>query len=78
MKNQDYLVINFWDVKNKAAQTLLINGNKTLTEAFIKKYESEKLINETENRMPEKDKLPTWMKIAILVIIVSILIMIFV
>jgi len=77
LKNQNYLVINYWDKETKAAQTLLISGDKTLINAFIKKHEKEKLVNVTENRLPEKDKMPVWGIIAIVVIIVSILIIIF-
>ena len=77
LKNQNYLVINYWDKETKAAQTLLISGDKTLINAFIKKHEKEKFVNETENRLPEKDKMPVWGIIAIIVIIVSILIIIF-
>ena len=77
LKNQHYLVINYWDKETKSAQTLLISGDKTLINAFIKKHEKEELINETENRLPEKDKMPVWGIIAIVVIIVSILIIIF-
>jgi len=77
LKNQHYLVVNYWDKETKAAQTLLIGGDKTLIHAFIKKHEKEKIINETENRLPEKDKMPVWGIVAIVIIIVSILIIVF-
>ncbi len=77
LKNQNYLVINFWDKETKAAQTLLVSGDKTLISAFISRHEKEKSINVKENRLPEKDKMPVWGIIAIIVIVVSILIIIF-
>ncbi|MBN2893516.1 MAG: zinc-ribbon domain-containing protein [Bacteroidales bacterium] len=77
LKNKNYLVINFWDKETKAAQTILVSGDKTLISAFIKRHEKEKTINKTENRAPEKDKMPVWGIIAIIVIIVSVLVIIF-
>ena len=77
LKIQDYLVINYWDKESKAAQTLLIRGNKTLISAFIKRHNKEKLVNETENRLPEEDKTSILGMIVIGVIILSILSMIF-
>lgn len=77
LKNKHYLVINYWDNETKSAQTLLISGNKTLITAFIEKNKKEKLINETENRLPEKDKMPVWGIIAIVVIVVLVLVIIF-
>ncbi len=75
-KNKHYFAINYWDIETKAAQTILLSGDKTLIQVFIKQYEKEKAINETENRKPEKET-PIWGIIAILVIIVSILVIIF-
>ncbi len=77
IKNKHYLVINYWNKLTKAPQTLLISGDKTFIQAFITKNEKEKLINETENRLPEKDTMPAWAIIALLVIVVSILVIIF-
>jgi len=77
LKNLNYLVINYWDKETKAAQTLLISGNKILIKAFIEKHEKEKLVNKTLNRLPEKDKMPVWGIIAIVIIIGSILTTIF-
>jgi predicted ATP-dependent serine protease len=77
LKNKHYLVINYWDKETKSAQTLLISGNKALINAFIEKNKKEKIINETENRLPEKDKMPVWGIIAIVIIVVSVLVIIF-
>ena len=70
--NIHYLVMNYWDTKAKAAQTLLIRGNKTLIKAFINRNEKEKALNETSNRKPEQEKTPTFVKVALSVIIFSI------
>jgi len=77
LENKHYLVINFWDKETKSAQTLLVSGNKTLIKAFIEKNIKEKLTNEVENRLPEKNKMPIWGIIAILIIFVSVLVIIF-
>lgn len=39
--NQHYLIINYWDIDSKKAQSLIISGEKILINAFIKKYEEE-------------------------------------
>lgn len=75
--NKHYLVINYWDIETKSAQTLLISGDKTLIQVFIKRSEKEKKINETENRKPEKNKAPILAYIIILAIIIFLIIMIF-
>lgn len=77
LKDKNYLVINFWDKKTKAAQTLLIGGDKIFISAFIKRHEKEKSINEKENRLPEKDIMPVWGIIFIIIIVISILIVLF-
>ena len=75
-KNRHYLVINFWDIKTKIAQTILINGNGTSICAFVRKHAEEKSINKTENRLAENDNRLTLGVLAILVIIVYIFILI--
>ena len=70
--NIHYLVMNYWDTKTKAAQTLLIRGNKTLIKAFINRTEKEKTLNETSNRKPEQDKVSTFVKVFLSIIIFSI------
>ena len=70
--NIHYLVMNYWDTKTKAAQTLLIRGNKTLINAFINRNEKEKTLNETSKRKPEQDKTPTFVKVFLSIIIFSI------
>lgn len=77
LKNKNYLVINFWDKETKAAQTILVSGDKALISAFIKRHEKENTTNKAENRAPEKNKMPVWGIIVIIVIIVSVLVIIF-
>lgn len=77
IKNQHYLVINYWDKTTKTAQTLLIKGDKLSISSFVERHQKEQLINETENRIPEKNKAPIWMYIIILLTITFILYMIF-
>ncbi len=40
-KDKSYMIVNYWDVDTKKAQTLLISGNKNSIKAFINKYKTE-------------------------------------
>jgi hypothetical protein len=39
--SQHYLIINYWDVDSKKAQSLIIGGDKMLINTFIKRHEEE-------------------------------------
>lgn len=39
--SQHYLIINYWDIDVRNAQSLIIGGSKMLVNAFIKRYEEE-------------------------------------
>ncbi len=74
--NKHYLIINYWDIESKTAQSLLISGDRLIIQAFIKRHEKEKLTNETENRIAEENKAPIGMYIFILAVIIIIVIII--
>jgi len=77
IKNKHYLVINFWDIENETAQTLLVSGDRIFIDSFIRKHEKEKLINESEDRVPEENKAPIWTYILIFATIFFVLYMMF-
>jgi len=39
--SEHYLIINYWDVDSRKAQSLIIGGNKTVINAFIKRHDEE-------------------------------------
>lgn len=57
-RDRHYLIINFWDINTKAAQTILVSGNLNIIESFITRHEREKEKNETGDRVAEKDSPP--------------------
>lgn len=77
--NKQYFVINYWDVVTRSAQTILISSTDNIKiDAFIIRYQKESTKNVIENRVAEKNTTPPWAVIALVVIILSILVIIFV
>ena len=75
--NKHFLIINFWDIETKSAQTILISSTEgTKIGAFILRQGKEQNKNETENRVAEKNSTPPWAIICIIVIIISVIIII--
>ncbi|WP_239057012.1 zinc ribbon domain-containing protein [Paludibacter sp. 221] len=67
-------VIKYWDITTKSVKTVLINSlENDKIELFINRYEKEKNLDKTENRVVEKNTTPAWAIICIIVIIVSVL-----
>ena len=55
--SQHYLIINYWDVDSKKAQSLIIGGDKTLINAFIKRHEKEiQQEKKVANKSPESEQ----------------------
>ncbi len=69
-----YLIINYWDVKTKAAQTLLIRSKQADVTTFISRYKKEKLVNVIEKRQPEKESVTLGILILIAIVIFIIII----
>lgn len=72
IKNRHYLVLNYWEIASQSAQTLLIAGEKNLITAFIKRHQQEQTINQTENRVAEKDK-PSILPILFIILVLAVL-----
>ncbi len=68
--NKHYLVINYWDVRTKSAQTLLISSKKYFIEGFIRNHHKEKDKNKLENRQAEIEKV-TIPKIIFMVVVLA-------
>ncbi|SBV94863.1 conserved hypothetical protein [uncultured Dysgonomonas sp.] len=71
-----YLIINYWDISTKSAQTILISGQKGQIDAFLGRHEKEKQINVSEDRVAEQNSTPPWAIICIIIIIVSLFVII--
>jgi len=67
-----YVIINFWELKTKSAQTILISGDKTLIKVFRERRQKEIKLNKTSNRVAVKESIPTmfYLLIAIILIVV--------
>ena len=75
---KQFVIINFWDIDTKSAQSLLIQcDNNQPIDAFISRQIKEAQTNLTENRIAEEEHTPVWMIICFLIIIVSVIIVIF-
>lgn len=72
---KQFVVINFWDIDTKSAQSILIQcDNNQPIDAFIRRQIKESQTNLTENRVAEEEHTPLWMILCILIIIASIII----
>jgi hypothetical protein len=56
LQDKSFLVINYWDVKTKTAQTLLVGGEKNKIQSFISRKKREETVNQTQNRQAENNK----------------------
>jgi hypothetical protein len=56
LKDVSYLIINYWDLKTKLPQTLLIRGEKINISSFITRYKKETEINQQQKRRAEMNK----------------------
>ena len=56
VQDKSYLVLNYWDIKTRSTQTLLISGNKASIYLFIKRNQKEESINQSENRQAEANQ----------------------
>lgn len=75
---KQFVIINFWDIDTKSAQSLLIQcDNNQPIDAFISRQIKEAQTNLTENRIAEEEHTPVWMIICFLIIIVCVIILIF-
>ena len=72
MQEKSFLVLNYWDIKSKAAQTLLVDGDKFKIAAFIKRNQKEENINKTEDRKAEPRK-KGWFGVVLLPIAVGLM-----
>ena len=50
MEDKSYLVINYWDISSKTAQTLLISGKKFSIESFVNRNKKEDKLNHVHDR----------------------------
>lgn len=78
--NKHYLVVNYWEVKSKSAQTLLISGMDGLIWGFVRRYKKEQEINKTENRKAEKegiDGTTIFLLICVVIIVIAVITSIF-
>lgn len=69
-KVTQYVVINFWDVNTRTPQSILIqcDGSQPI-DAFIARQKKEDITNVTEEREPEEEHLPVWIKLCIIAIV---------
>jgi hypothetical protein len=72
--DKHYIIINYWDIDTKSAQSLLISGDANQIYSFIRRHEKEKQINVSENREAQENTTPVWAIICIIVIVISIII----
>lgn len=69
-----YVAINYWVINIKTPQTILLScdGSQNI-DAFINRQKQENALNISENRVAEREHMPIWTIICILVIIVSLI-----
>ena len=71
--NKKYFIINFWDVKSKSAQTILINCKQNMPiDLFIKRYEKEKALN-LDGRIAEAEDMSIFKMILMILFIILVL-----
>ena len=75
--DKNYIIINFWDINSSSAQTILISGDKNQIDRFINRHEKEIKINETTNRVAEKQTTPVWAILCLIIIAIAIIIFVF-
>lgn len=70
ISEKNYLIINFWDLETRTAQTLLIrcSANPIL---FINRYKKEKEKNQLTGRQAEANSIPAWMIVCIVIILIG-------
>lgn len=73
IENKHYLVINFWDVDSKSAQTILISGDGWKIGAFILRQQKEQSLNSTQNRQPETDSISPIAVVSLLIVVICII-----
>jgi hypothetical protein len=74
--DKHYLIINYWDVDTKSAQTLLISGADTQINPFVQRHEKEMQINATENRQAGENAMPAWAILCLIIIVISVIVII--
>lgn len=73
IENKHYLVINFWDIDSKSAQTILISGEGWKIGAFILRQQKEQSLNLFENRQPEADSISPIAIFSLLIIVICVI-----
>ncbi|MDR3117854.1 MAG: zinc ribbon domain-containing protein [Mediterranea sp.] len=71
--DKHYIIINYWDINTKSAQSLLISGDVNKIYSFIRRHKKEKGINISENREAKENTTPAWAIICVIVIIISVI-----
>lgn len=72
ISEKNYLIINFWDLETKAAQTLLIRSNVNPV-LFINRQKKEKEHNLLTGRQAEAKSMPVWLIVCIIIILIGVL-----
>lgn len=72
-----YVVINFWDISTKTAQSILIQCDSDQNiDGFINRQLKESKKNITENRVAEQEHTPVWMIMGVVIIVISVIVII--
>ena len=74
---RQYVVVNFWSVENRTAQSILVQCDENQpVSAFITRQQEEQAKNVLENRTAEEEHMPIWAILCIFIIIISVIIVI--
>lgn len=72
---RQYVVVNFWSIENRTAQSILIQCDENQpVSAFIARQQEEQAKNLLENRTAEEEHMPIWGILCIFIIIISLII----
>ncbi len=76
ISEKNYLIINFWDLETKAAQTLLIRSSANPV-LFIARQKKEREKNQITGRQAEPNSMPIWLIICIAIILIGAILLFF-